>query len=122
MSIGYGQLSAVARIPLVDDKTHEETETFEVDLAPDPGPLQPFRALFPGPVQDATASVTIADDDPVAVPRTILTVSRASGKVRLRGRPLTKATRARGGMKVNAAAGSVRLVATRAGKTLRRRP
>jgi hypothetical protein len=119
MSIASGQFGAVARIPLLDDSRHEETETFEVELVPDPGPLPTFSAFFPGPVARAVATVTIADDDPVAAPPTIVTASRLSGKVRLRGRPLTSATRALRGAKVNAAGGSARLEVTRAGATLR---
>ena len=109
----------MARIPLTDDKRHEETETFTVDLAPDTGPLPAFTSFFPGPVGRAVATVTIVDDDPVAVPRAILTVSRLSGKVRLGGRTLTAGRRAFGGAKVNASDGSARLVATRSGRTLR---
>lgn len=119
MSIGSGQLGAVARVGLVDDSRHEETESFQVLLAPDAGPLRPFSGLFPGPVGGAVATVTIADDDAVKPPPAIVTVTRRSGSVKLRGRSLTKATRALRGAKVNATAGSARLVVTRAGKTIR---
>jgi Calx-beta domain len=119
MSIAYGRLDAVARIPIVDDARHEETETFQVQLSPDTGPLRPLSGLFPGPVANSLATVTVADDDPVKPPPAIVTVSRVSGTVKLRGRALTKAARALKNAKVNATGGSARLVVTRAGRTIR---
>ena len=118
-SIGYGELATVARVPIVDDRRDEPDETFTVALAPDPSASRPFSAFFPGPIADALATVTIADDDPPAAPGPVVTVQRLHGRVRVDGQRLTGTAGLARGRRVDARNGAARIVVSRAGATLR---
>ena len=113
--IAYGGLGTVARVAIADDDRDEPDETFELELAPDPGAMRPFSIIFAGPVADAVATVTITDDDPAPAVR----VRRISGRVRVAaGRLRGSAPLARGG-RVDARRGAARITVARRGKVLR---
>jgi hypothetical protein len=113
--ITYGELGTVARVAIADDDRDEPDETFELELAPDPGAMRPFSLIFAGPVARAVATVTITDDDPAPA----VTVRRISGRVGVAGRRLRgTAPLARGG-RVDARRGAARITVARGGKVLR---
>ena len=105
VSIGYGKLDDVIRIPIVDDDRSEGDEQFTVRLAGDATGFPPFGGGFPGPVATDVATVTIADDEPPPV----AAIAPVRGRVRVGGRRLTASEQAPRGARVDARRGAARI-------------
>jgi hypothetical protein len=118
-AIAYGKTELLAYVRIADDDRDEPAETFELVLAPDPFAGGPFSGFFPGPLGDAVATITIADDDPPAAAARVVRVRRISGLVRADGKVLSGTAPLARGAAVDARRGTARIAVARGGAVLR---